>query len=84
MGSEEGWNQGYTGNMAKDKRKRRRRSRSSSRSRGGLLVGMRTGFKGIASSVTGAETARSKNKWLSWAITLLLAAAAVGLVASQL
>ena len=83
-GWEPGGIRGYTGGMAKDKRKRRRGGRSSGRSRGGLLSGMRSGFKGIASTVTGAETAKRKSPWLSWVITLLLVAAAVGLLASRL
>lgn len=46
-------------------------------------MGMRTGFKGMASAVTGESTTRS-SRWLGRILTILLIAAAVGLLASNL
>ena len=68
----------------KSRRKRRQGRRSSGRKRGGLLLGMRSGFKGVAGAMTGEEQARGKYKWLGRAITLLLVAAAIGLLAQRL
>lgn len=70
--------------MSKSRRKRRRDRRSSGRKRGGLLLGMRSGFKGVAGAMTGEEQTSSKYKWLGRAITLLLIAAAIGLLAQRL
>ncbi|MCG8424495.1 MAG: hypothetical protein MJE77_41915 [Proteobacteria bacterium] len=71
--------------MAKGKRKskRRRRKGSSGRRKGGLMTGMRSGFKGIADSVTGKEES-DKYKWWGRIITVLLLAAAIGLLANNL
>ena len=49
------------------------------------MLGMRSGFKGLADSVSGKETADShKYKWWGRIITILLLAAAVGFLASRL
>lgn len=69
--------------MGKSKRKRGRRGGQAGRKRGGMLMGMRTGFKGMADSVTGKETT-GKYKWFGRILTVLLLAAAVGFVASRL
>jgi hypothetical protein len=47
------------------------------------MLGMRTGFRGMSDAVTGAETSR-RAKWMGRIITLLLIAAAVGLLLSRL
>lgn len=65
-------------------RRRRRGGRSADRKKGGgLMLGMRSGFKGMAQAVGGEETSGS-SKWMGRIITLLLLAAAVGLLLSQL
>jgi hypothetical protein len=69
--------------MGTSKRKRRRRGGQAGRKRGGMLLGMRSGFKGIAGSVTGQQTS-GKYKWFGRILTVLLLAAAVGLVVSRL
>lgn len=72
-------------NKSKRRKKRRRGGRETSKKRGGLMLGMRSGFKGIADSVSGQETAASKKyKWWGRIITVLLLAAAIGLLAGQL
>ena len=73
------------GNNKSKRRKSRRRGRQQSgRSRGGLMLGMRSGFKGIADSVSGQETAASqKYKWWGRIITVLLLLAAVGFLATK-
>jgi len=47
------------------------------------MLGMRTGFRGMSDAVTGVETS-SRAKWMGRIITLLLIAAAVGLLLSRL
>jgi hypothetical protein len=69
--------------MGKSKRKRGRRGGQGGRKRGGMLVGMRSGFKGMADSVAGKETT-GKYKWFGRIVTVLLLAGAVAFVASQL
>jgi hypothetical protein len=70
--------------MSKTKTRRRRGDRSANRKRGGgLMLGMRSGFKGMAQSVSGEETSGS-SPWVGRIITLLLLAAAVGLLLSRL
>lgn len=72
-------------NKKRRKKKRRRGRQESGRRRGGMMLGMRSGFKGIADSVSGKETSGSqKYKWWGRIITVLLLAAAVGLLAGQL
>ena len=68
---------------SKSKRKRRRRGQDSPRKRGGLMLGMRSGFKGVADSMTGEETS-GKYKWWGRIIIVLLLAAAIGLLAQRL
>ncbi|HWN69569.1 MAG TPA: hypothetical protein VNM90_18130 [Haliangium sp.] len=66
--------------MSKTKTRRRRGDRAASRKRGGgLMLGMRSGFKGMAQAVAGEET-RGSSRWTGRIITLLLLAAAVGLL----
>ncbi|WP_428268503.1 hypothetical protein [Haliangium sp.] len=67
---------------AKSKR-RRRRAAPESKKRGGVMMGMRTGFKGVAGAVAGEERS-SKYKWAGRIITVLLIAAAVGLLLQRL
>lgn len=47
------------------------------------MLGMRSGFKGIAGSVAGTETS-DRYKWWGRIITALLLAAAAGLLISRL
>lgn len=69
--------------MSKTKTRRRRGGRSAERKRsGGLMMGMRSGFKGVAQAVAGEES-KGSSKWLGTVITLLLLAAAVGLLLSR-
>jgi hypothetical protein len=73
--------------MSKTKTRRRRRGdRSASRKQGGgLMLGMRSGFRGMAQAVGGEETSgSSRSKWMGRIIMLLLLAAAVGLLLSRL
>lgn len=67
---------------AKSQRKRRRRGGATGRKKGGLMLGMRSGFKNIASSVTGQETT-GKSRWIGNVITVLLILAAIGLILSR-
>lgn len=46
------------------------------------MMGMRSGFKGVASSVAGTDTS-GKYKWWGRIITVLLFAAAIGYLASR-
>jgi hypothetical protein len=70
--------------MSNTKTRRRRGDRSAGRKRsGGLMLGMRSGFKGMAQAMSGEET-KSSSKWVGRIITLLLLAAAVGLLLSRL
>lgn len=70
--------------MGKSKRKRRRRGGQGGRPKGGgVLRGMRSGFKGITHSVAGQETS-DKYKWWGRIITVLLLAAAAGLLVSRM
>jgi hypothetical protein len=70
--------------MSKSKTRRRRGGdRGAERKRGGVMLGMRSGFKGITHAVAGEETTGS-SKWVGRIITLLLLAAAVGLLLSRL
>lgn len=48
------------------------------------MMGMRSGFKGIADSVAGKEQANDRYKWWGRVITVLLLAAAVGFVFSRM
>lgn len=63
----------------KTRRKRSRRGRPVARKRGGVMLGMRSGFKGVAGAVSG-DDGTDKQKWLGRVITLLLLAAALGLL----
>ena len=73
------------GKTKSKRKKRRRRGQPTGRRRGGLMVGMRSGFKGIADSVSGKENQTSeKYKWWGRIVTVLLLAAAIGLLAGQL
>ncbi len=65
----------------KRKRKRRRKGREPRRRRG-VMLGMRSGFKGIANSVTGTDTS-GKYKWWGRIITVLLLAVAAVFLAKR-
>lgn len=74
----------YTRDMGKSKSSRkRRRGRPASRKRGGMMLGMRTGFKGVADAVTGEDRGR-KSRWLGRVVTVLLVAAAAALLLQYL
>jgi hypothetical protein len=74
--------------MSKTKTRRRRGNRAPDRKRGsGLMLGMRSGFKGVARAVSGEEarsSSRSSSRWTGRIVMLLLVAAAVGLLLSRL
>jgi hypothetical protein len=66
------------------KRKKRRRRKGSGGGGGGTLMGMRKGFKNVASSVSGQKKPSSrKSSLLSWLLTLAILAAAVGFFLSN-
>lgn len=58
------------------KRKKRRRGAPTTK-KGGVMLGMRSGFKDVANSVTGKETKKGKYSWLGTVIMVLLLGAAV-------
>ena len=68
---------------SKTRRKRDRRGRPQGRKRGGLMLGMRSGFKDMAGAVSG-EATTGKQRWLGRIITVLLLAAAIGLLVQNL
>ena len=70
----------YTHAMSKSKT---RPSHARPARRGGVMLGMRSGFRGMSDAVTGAETS-GKAVWVSRIVTVLLIAAAVGLLLSKL
>lgn len=70
----------YTGSMSKSKTRRRR---ARPLRRGGVMLGMRSGFRGMTDAVSGADTS-NRSKWVGRIVTLLLIAAAVGLLLSRL
>jgi hypothetical protein len=49
-------------------KKRNRKGRSEG-SGGGMMMGMRRGFKNAARSVTGQKQSKSKNKAMDWLLT---------------
>lgn len=64
------------------RKKRRRRGAPQSRKKSGVLLGMRSGFKNVAHSVTGvgeAEEAK-KSSFLGTLVTILLVVAAAALL----
>lgn len=70
--------------MGKTKTRRRRGNRAGDGKRGGgLMLGMRSGFKGVAQAVSGEED-RPSSRWTGRIVMLLLVAAAVGLLLSRL
>jgi hypothetical protein len=64
------------------RKKRRRRGRPSAQKKGGVLLGMRSGFKNVANKVTGQEPANKskKSSILGTVVTILLVAAAAALL----
>jgi hypothetical protein len=63
------------------KRAKKRRAQKSKKGKGGgVMMGMRSGFKNVASSVTGAEPEGKKSSWVGTAITILLLVAAAALL----
>ena len=62
--------------MSKSKT-RRRRARPPQR--GGVMLGMRSGFRGMTDAVAGGE-ASGKSRWVAPLVVALLALAAVGLL----
>ena len=64
--------------MARERPKRKRRRAAEPRRKGGLMVGMRSGFKKAAGSVVGGERSRArKSSWLSTAVSIALLIAAI-------
>lgn len=71
--------------MASSRKKRKRRGRESRKRGGGLMVGMRTGFKKAADATIGTGAPAKKKKsgaaaWIGTAITVVLLIAAVALL----
>jgi hypothetical protein len=65
--------------MASKKRKRRRAE--PPRKKGGVMIGMRRGFKKAATAVAGPSDKQAKKRsWLGTAITIALVAAAAALL----
>lgn len=64
------------------RKKRRRRGAPSAKKKGGVLLGMRSGFKNVAHSVTGVgeEQPAKKSSVLGTLVTILLVAAAAALL----
>jgi len=60
--------------------KKKRNKSGRSEGSGGLMMGMRRGFKKAAHSVTGQAETKSKNKALDWALTAVTVALAAYLV----
>jgi hypothetical protein len=59
-------------------RTKRRRRGTAPRRKGGVMIGMRRGFKKAATSVVGGEQSPSKRRsWLSTAFSVLLVIAAL-------
>ena len=71
--------------MSKKRQKRKRRSKSrSGGGGGGTLMGMRRGFKNVASSVSGNQPKKKKkSSWVSWAVTIVVVAGAVAFFLSN-
>jgi len=65
------------------KKKRRRRRQGGGRKKGGTLMGMRSGFKSVASSVSGSGEKEGKSGWIGTVVTLLVLAAAVAFFLSR-
>jgi len=65
------------------RKKRKRRRVEAGRRKGGVLTGMRSGFKKAATAVAGSEPAEKQKKkasWVSTAITVILVLAAIALL----
>ncbi|HWM86683.1 MAG TPA: hypothetical protein VNO33_12615 [Kofleriaceae bacterium] len=64
--------------MSQRPKRRRRRSGEPPRKKGGIMIGMRSGFKKAAGSVvSSAEKAPPKRSWVGTAFTVLLVIAAI-------
>jgi len=59
------------------KKKRRRRQQGGRKKSGGTLMGMRSGFKNVASSVAGAGETQGKSSWLWTVLALIVIVAAL-------
>jgi hypothetical protein len=69
------------GKAGKPRKRRKRRRRGRSARAGGVLTGMRSGFKNVASAATGTGPAQQgKRSWVGTAITIVLLLAAVALI----
>lgn len=71
--------------MAKTRKKRKRRGRESRDRTGGMMMGMRSGFKKAADATLGTgnqKTAKKSGKraWIGTAVTVALLVAAVALL----
>ena len=63
------------------KRAKKRKAQNKKKSKSGVMMGMRSGFKNVANSVTGAEPEGSKKStWIGTVITILLVVAAAALL----
>jgi hypothetical protein len=72
--------------MSKTRTRRRRRpDRGASRKRGGgLMLGMRSGFKGMAHAVAGEQQPERKSRTVAGVIAIVFVIAALGLLMSRL
>jgi len=64
------------------RKKRRKRGQQGPAKKGGVLTGMRSGFKGVANTVTGQQPASKskKSSILGTVVTVLLVLAAAALL----
>jgi len=68
----------------KKRKKKRRRREASGRKGGGVMTGMRSGFKGVAGTVSGKSKPKSKKgAFLSTAMLVLVLVAAIALFMSR-
>lgn len=63
--------------MAKGQGQRKRRGgrggRKGKKGGGGVMTGMRSGFKNVANAVTGAEETTKKSSWIVTALLIVVA-----------
>ncbi|HET6610374.1 MAG TPA: hypothetical protein VFG83_00220 [Kofleriaceae bacterium] len=68
------------GKKRTQRKKKRRRRGMVTRKKGGVMLGMRSGFKSVANSVSGGKSAKGKSSWLGTALTVVLILAALALL----
>jgi|GEM_PF-5089047 len=63
--------------MGKKARRRRSNKGRGKKRGGGIMVGMRSGFKDVANAVTGSEETSKKTNWIVTALLIIAAGVAV-------